>query len=220
MNRLSSEMMVFYPIRKIFDHERTWNSFGTIVLLIATGLFCFACTLKVPMAPTIDNLGISEKIDTDACLLITQEMGNYIFTGYPQSQAGSARPHEFPLGEALEIASVKTFSQVFKNLTLIRTYQQAQGNIICIEPQIEDFNFRYGNLWSGEEAFVYTRIKVRVTLTSGQTKIWERVIASPDQKNYFDQLGESASESLVFTLKKIAMEIAEDEYLRNYLRKK
>jgi hypothetical protein len=201
---------------------------GTFVLLVSIAIFSFSCTVKVPMIPDVGKIEIKEKLPIEAGLLITEETKNYIFMGHPESFTASARPHEFPLGEALERASFQTFSQVFQKVTLVRTSTETKNYKIFIEPKIEDFHFRYDQLsYVGFAVAVLSKIKVRVTLASGETKVWEKSIESPEQKKgpwffnpgYEKEVGESASEALSFTLRKIALEITEDVSIQQFIQR-
>lgn len=204
------------------------NILGIVVLFAGIAIFSFGCTVKVPMTPDVGKIEIKEKLPVEAGLLITEETKNYIFRGHPESFTGSARPHEFPLGEALEKASVQTFSQVFQKITLVRTSVEAKNYKIFIEPKIEDFHFRYNQLsYAGFAVAVISKIKLYVSLASGETRVWEKTIESPEQKkgpwvinfSYEKDAGESASEALVFTLRKIAAEIVEDASIRQFIEK-
>jgi hypothetical protein len=171
------------------------------------------------MSPNVGKIDINQIIPVEAALLITEETRNYVFRGHPESFTASARPHEFRLGEALEKASIDTFSQVFQKVALVRTYQEAKDYKIIIEPQIGDFHFRYDQLrYAGFAVAALSKMKVKVTLYSGETKVWEKTVESPEQKrgpwlinfNYQKEVGQSASDALVFTLKEIAVEISKD----------
>lgn len=198
------------------------------VVLISTIIFlCSGCAVKIPMSPDVGYLGISKKLPAKAALLIPEDTRKYVFTGKPESLTGALRPHAFPLGMAMEQASVQAFSQVFRDVSLVRTPAEAKRYGIVIEPEIEDFHFRYDQLtYVGFGIAVLSKIKVRVTLASGKTKIWERSIESPEQKkgpwmvdlNYEKKVGESASSALVYTLKKIAKEIARDATVKRAAR--
>jgi hypothetical protein len=200
-----------------------------LVLLVSVAIFSSSCTIKVPMAPHVGKIKIEDKLPIEAGLLISEKTKSYVFRGNPESFTASARPHEFPLGEALEKASKQAFSQVFEKINLVRTSQEAIKYRIIIEPKIKDFHFRYDQLsYVGFAIAVLSKITVHVTLACGETKIWEKSIESPEQKKgpwfinfgYKKEVGESASEALVFTLRKIASEISEDTFLRQFIIKK
>ena len=203
------------------------KSISVIVVLLISIVILSSCgAIKVPMAPNVGKIKINEKLPVEAGLLITVETKNYIFKGNPESFTGSARSHEFPLGEALEKASSQAFLQVFQKLRLFRTFDEAKESVIIIEPKIEDFHFRYDQLsYAGFAIAVLSKIKVHVTLANGETKIWEKSIESPEQKkgpwfvnmSYEREVGESASDALVYVLKKIALEVAEDVSINKYI---
>ncbi len=180
---------------------------------------CSGCTVKVPMTPDVGHLGVNEKLPVNAALLITEDTRNYVFKGNPESLAMSARPHEFPLGKALEQASIKIFPQIFQKVELVRTPSEAGQYKVVIEPEIEDFHFHYDNF-----GFIASsRIKVHVTLVSKGTKIWEESLESPEQKKgpYLQPeqgIGEAASDALVYTLKKIGKEISRNTTVRKLAR--
>jgi hypothetical protein len=176
---------------------------------------CSSCTVKVPMKPDVGYVEIGEKIPVKAALLITEDTRNYVFKGSPESLAMSARPHEFPLGIAMEKASFQAFSQVFQEVSLVRNPEETKKYRVIIEPEIEDFHFRYDSLGFTANS----KIKVHVTLVSKGTKIWGKSVESPEQRKgpYLQPekgIGESASDALVFTLKKIAKEISRDTTVR------
>lgn len=215
--------LVIYIRSKSIGQTQLRNIFGVVILVMGVALFSIGCTVKVPMTPDVGKIEIRETIPMEAGLLITEETKNYIFRGNPESFTASARPHEFPLGGALEKASVQTFSQLFQKVTIARTPLEAKDYKIVIEPKIEEFHFRYDQLsYAGFAVAVISKIKVRVTLASGETKIWEKSVESPEQKkgpwvinfSYEKDVGESASDALVFTLKEIAIEISKDAAVR------
>lgn len=215
-------------IRNINKNYPALSILGTFLLLASISIISSGCTIKVPMIPEVGKIEIKEKLPVEAGLLITEETKTYIFKGKPESFTGGGRPHEFPLGEALERASVQTFSQVFQKVTLVRTPKETMNYKIFIEPKIEDFHFRYDQLsYAGFSVAVLSKIKVRVTLASGETKVWEKSIESPEQKKgpwvfnpgYEKEVGESASEALKFTLRKIALEIPEDASIKQFIQR-
>jgi hypothetical protein len=185
------------------------------------------CIIKVPVIPNVGKLELKETIPLEAGLLITEETRSYIFKGNPESFTGSARPHEFPLGQALESASYQTFSQVFQKVTIVRTPLEAKSYKVSIAPIIENFHFRYDQLsYAGFAVAVVSKIKVRVTLASGEIKIWEKSVESPEQRkgpwiiniSPEEKAGEAASDALTFTLREIATEIAQDDSVKQLLK--
>ena len=202
------------------------NMLCVFLLGITLGSFS-GCTVKVPMVPNVGKLELKETIPIEAGLLITEETRSYIFKGNPESFTGSARPHEFPLGQALESASYQTFSQVFQKVTIARTPLEAKSYKVSIAPMIENFHFRYDQLsYAGFAVAVVSKIKVRVTLASGEIKIWEKAVESPEQRkgpwvinpSYEQDAGAAASDALSFTLREIATEIAQDASISQLLK--
>ena len=109
---------------------------------------------------------------------------------------------------------------------MIRRLEEGQRFKLIIKPQIDDFHFRYDQLsHAGFAVSCLSRIKVTIILFSEDTKIWEKTIESPDVRKgpwmvnieYEKDLGESASEALVYTLNQLALEIAKDESLRAHI---
>jgi len=151
-----------------------------------------------------------------------------MYTGNPESFTAGGRPHEFPLGEALEKVSIEAFSQTFQKVTLVRTSQEAKKYKIYIEPKIDEFHFRYDQLsYAGFAVAVISKIKVHVTLCSGEVIIWEKSVESPEQRkgpwavnfSFEKETGNSASEALCFAVRQIASEIAEDTAIRQFIEK-
>lgn len=180
------------------------------------------------MAPDVGEIKTLDKLPVEAGLLIFQETKNYVFKGKPESFSLKLRPHEFSLGEALEKASEQVFSQVFKNIKLIRTFQEAKKYRIIIEPRIEDFHFRYDTIsYAGFAYAAISKMSVHVTIVGGETHIWEKSSESPEQIKgpwVFDPrdgkyVGEAASDALVFTLRKMALEITEDASIKQFIDK-
>jgi hypothetical protein len=60
------------------------------------------------MTPDARNIEYKEKLPIAAGLLISENTRQYVFRGKPESFTGGARPHEFPLGETLELASLSS----------------------------------------------------------------------------------------------------------------
>ncbi len=208
--------------KRLSGIQRCFN----IAFIAGVAIVSFGCTVKVPMNPYVGKIEINQELPVEAGLLITEATKNYVFKGNPESFTGGGRPHEFPLGEALENASLQAFSQVFKKVSLVRTREEAKNYPIVVEPRIEEFHFEYDQLsYVGFAVAVLSKIKVRVTLANGETKIWEKIVESPQQKegpwvfdpNYEKETGLSASKALVFTLKDIAVAAASDTSIRRFI---
>jgi hypothetical protein len=192
-----------------------------LMLLGFLEFYCFGCTIKVPLVTTVEQIAIQEKLPVEAGLLITKETSSFIFRGRPDSLLGTGNPYEFPLGMELEIASIRTFSQIFKKITLIRTAPEAKDYRIIIEPQIEDFHFALAGYPLGCHLTSSSKIKVHITLVSGEADLWEKSVESPWHYKtplicgspMSNPLGETAADALADSLKRIATEMIDDKSL-------
>jgi hypothetical protein len=206
------------------------NIGAVLALLAGIALFSSGCTIPIYMYPVIGTLNVGEKLPVEAALLITDATRNYIVNGYPDNYRGGTRPHIFPLGYALETASVQAFSQIFEKVDLVRTAEEARKYPICIEPKIEEFHFRHDQ----EDILLVlvdhsvSKMRIRATLSSGDTVLWTKSVESPEQKAgssiqvKFDDAGacgRAASDAMVYSISKIAQAIAEDDTLRQYIEK-
>jgi hypothetical protein len=199
-----------------------WGMLILSLILIGSS----SCTVKVPMSPDVGIVYDKERLPVETGLLITEENRNYVFKGNPESFTMSARPHEFPLGEALEKSALQAFSQIFQKVSLVRTNEEAKKFKLFIEPKIEDFHFRYDQLsYAGFAIAVLSKIKVHVNLASGEKIVWEKSVESPEQKKgpwainfgYEIDVGESASDALIFTLRQISSEIVADSSIKQFI---
>jgi hypothetical protein len=202
-----------------------WRDWHVALGLVGLILLAGGCTVKVPVHPEVGALDIKERIPLDTALLVTEDTRNYIFRGYPENLTAGARWHDFLLGESLEQGSLQAFSQVFQQVNVVRTEADAKHFQLVIEPKIEDFHFRYDQVTYGPfRTGVLSKITVRVTLAAGETKLWEHSVESPWQRkgpwvvnfSVEEEAGQSASEAIAFTLRKLAMDIAEDRSIRQF----
>jgi len=216
-------MKPMHACRHLPAHLSRWR--GWLITLCLSGLWLFTsgCTVKVPVHPDVGVLEFQDKLSVPTALLVKEETRRYIFHGYPENLTAGGRWHDFLLGEALEDGSLQAFSQIFQQVQVVRTEADAKPFQLILEPTIEDFHFRYDQVSYGPfRTGVLSKITVRVTLASGETKLWERSVESPWQRkgpwvinlNIGEEAGQSASEALAFTLRKLAMEIAEDASIR------
>jgi hypothetical protein len=211
--------------RHLPDYLSQWRGVPLVLGLAGLFLLAYGCTVKVPVHPEVGALEITEKLPLATALLIPEEMQRYIFHGYPENLTAGGRWHDFALGEALENGALQAFSQVFQQVSVVRTATDAKRFQLAIEPTIEDFHFRYDQVSYGAfRTGVLSKITVRVTLATGETKVWERSVESPWQRegpwvinfSVEEEAGESASAALAFTLRKLAMDIAEDPSIRQF----
>ena len=184
----------------------------TLALTLCTALFLAGCgAIKVPMEPNIGKVPVKNTLAVKAALLITKETTSYRYVGKAQGEVPGGQPFEYPLGKALEKASIDAFSQVFADVVLVRTGAEAKKYKITIEPEIKEFSFSL--LKKPFASFALSSIKVNVALYSAETRVWKKTVESPEQKKIIDNsgfsdYGESASAALVYALKEVAEDIS------------
>jgi hypothetical protein len=199
--------------------------------LILLGFSFWGCAptrkeIYVPLNPEADRLPIYRKFSVQAGLLISEEDKNFVYKGTPSGPLLSNIVHAFPLGAALEKDSVQTLAQVFRNIQVVRTPAEAQKFKVVIAPQIEDFTFRYDEakdyyLRMGDTPYIVptAAIKVKITIYSEGTRIWEKSVKSPETKKPIPysaglinekEMGNVVSQALNYALAKMAEEIAQD----------
>jgi hypothetical protein len=145
----------------------TWRNWHVALCLAGLILLACGCTVKVPVHPGVGALEIKEKLPVVTALLVTEETKSYIFRGYPENLTAGGRWHDFLLGESLETGSLQSFSQVFQQVSVVRTETDAKHFQLVIEPKIEDFHFRYDQVTYGPfRTGVLSKITVRVTFSS------------------------------------------------------
>ena len=185
-----------------------------LVLIFAVSA---ACTIQVPMATKMPDLGMQNRIPLRATLVIPESVRGYKFEGKPESFTGGARPHVFPLGEELERATQAAFAQVFHEIRVVRHRPELKDIELLIEPEIASFHFRYDQLsYAGFAVAAVSRITVKVTMSDGSEVAWTRTAQSPEQRsgpwvvNLSPErnMGEAASAALTTTRKEIAEEAA------------
>jgi hypothetical protein len=199
--------------------------------LILLGFSFWGCApmrkeIYIPLNPEADRLPIYRKFSVEAGLLISEEDKNFVYKGTPSGPLLSNIVHVFPLGAALEKDSVQIFSQVFRKIQVVRTPAEAQKFKIVIAPQIEDFSFRYDEakgyyLRAGDTPYIAptAAIKVKITIYSEGTRIWEKGVKSPEKQKPSpyptgfikeNEMGEVVSQALNDALARMAEEIAQD----------
>jgi len=182
-----------------------------------------ACgTIQVPMEPIVGEMEAKRKLPVIAGLLLPDDTCNYVFEGKPESHTGSARQHSFPLGNCLEETSIMVFSQVFEEIDVVRTHEEAEKYEVYVEPTIEEFHFRYDQIsYAGFAVAVISRINVHVVLANGERRIYDKDYESPEQREgpwvlnteYEKEVGKSASKALANALEKAANEMINDPQL-------
>jgi hypothetical protein len=198
----------------MFGNGRLRNAALLAALVLA--LPFWGCTIRVPVRADVGTISVSSRLPVEAALFISEDTLYRVFEGNPEGMAYGARPHQFPLGSALEEASLQAFSQVFERLEPVRTQEDAARYPVVIAPEITEFRFSYPNLGLASAA----SIKVRASLSAGGNQIWVREASPPEQRRGMgvDEVGRAASEALSAALKQLAREMAGDQQLKNALK--
>lgn len=179
-------------------------------------------TVRVPLAPRVDRASLPAAVPGAVALLVTEETKAYVFSGKPDSLTGGSTVHQFALGEALDAAARQAFTQVFREVTIVRTAQAAKGHPVLLEAAIVDFQFRYDSLrYAGFAAAAVARVRVRVTATRDGAVVWTRTIEPPEQvrgplgeKSRERGMGEAASAAVAAALAQAAGEAAVNPAVR------
>lgn len=190
--------------------------YAALLAALVLALPFWGCTIRVPVSAGVGTISVSSRLPLDAALLITEDTLYHVFQGNPEGMAYGARPHEFPLGSALEEASLQAFSQVFEKLELVRTREEAARYPVVVSPEITEFRFSYPNFGLASAA----SIKVRASLSAGGNEIWVKDASPPEQRKGMgvEEVGRAASEALSLAVKQIAREMAGDQQLRAALK--
>lgn len=188
-----------------------------LLLLLAVAS---ACAVHVPMEPHVGGISVDiDKLPVEVALLIPLETKDYIFAGYPDSFTGATREHFFPLGAALERASIQAFSQIFQKLVVVRTQKEAQKYPVYLVPEIENFHFEYDQLrYAGFAIAVVTKVTIKGTLGSEGTIVWQQSVESPEQRqgpwainfSFERETGRAACAAIEYSVKKIAIDLLTD----------
>lgn len=197
------------------------------VALVAVALALAGCeTVQVSMAPRVGALELAERVPGGVALLVTEETRAALFSGKPDSLTGSSITHRFPMGTALESAATQAFSQVFREVTLVRTREAAKTYSLVLEPRVTDFHFAYDALhYAGFATAATARARVQVTAARGDAVVvWSRTVESPEQRRGpFKErervrgASEAASAALAAALAQLATEAASNPAVRQAL---
>jgi S1-C subfamily serine protease len=172
------------------------------------------CAIAVPITPKANLVEARQKIPLQVGLLITEETRDYVFRGYPRSFVGRARPHEFPLGRALEQSSLLTFSQIFEKVTVIRTHEQARNFEAIVQPEVDSFDFYYGVTDGGKNSAL-SQVKLKVKYSDPRIQLYEDAEVSPVMQSdswhfsvdYEYKMGNTTSDAIASSLRTIAQRI-------------
>ena len=177
---------------------------------------------KAKMAPHVEEIEIGKPIPLEAGLLITQESRDRIFKSppYPDYHGNfiiyHAEPYQLPIGQAVEEASIKIFSQIFQKVHLIRNAEEAKNYPLVIEPKLAGFYLslfysNHGPYIDNELVDGRCSVKVTGTLLSQGRPIWQKSIETPfEAKSWvnsywlINNVSELASDTIVQALKELA----------------
>ena len=177
----------------------------------------------VPITGEAGRVGVFRKFPVQAAVLIPEGEKNYVYKATPMVFQISNVVHVFPLGEALEKDSIEIFSQIFRDVQIVRTPAEAQKFKIVIAPKIEEFRFAYEEGKGGYDIIRFILFKAtmkgKITVFREGARIFEKSITSPELKKTSpyqigftneEDMGEVAFQALNYTLKKLAEEMAQD----------
>lgn len=197
-----------------------------LALMIIGAVFFSGCAnysgYQAKMTPRVEKIEIGRPIPLEAGLLITEETRNLSFKSppYPDYKGNFIiyyiEPYQLPIGQAFEEASVKTFSQIFQKVHLIRNVEEGKNYPVVIEPKLADFYLslfytNYGLIYNGELVDGRCSVKVAGTLFSQGRPIWQKSIETPlatqrwvNTDWLINNVSELASDTIVLALKELA----------------
>ncbi|MGC1402509.1 MAG: hypothetical protein WA974_06230 [Thermodesulfobacteriota bacterium] len=203
-------------------------------LLIIGAVFFTGCAnysgYQTKMTPSVEKIEISRLIPLEAGLLITEETRNQVFKSppYPDYKGNFiinyVEPYQLPIGQAFEEASLKTFSQIFPKVHLIRNAEEGKNYPVVIEPKLADFNLslfytNYGLIFNDEFVDCRCSVKVTGTLLSQGRPIWQKSIEPPPATQRWvttewliDNVSELASDTIVLALKELALLVEKERH--------
>ncbi len=196
-------------------------------IMIVGSFFFTGCAnysgYQAKMMPHVEKIEIGRTIPLEAGLLITEETRNQIFKSppYPDYKGNFIihyiEPYQLPIGQAFEEASLKTFSQIFQKVHLIRNAEEGKNYPVVIEPKLADFYLSLFYTNAGlihNNEFVDGRCSVKVagTLFRQGRLIWQKSFETPmEAKSWvnsdwlIDSVAELASDTIVLALKELAL---------------
>ncbi len=198
-----------------------------LITILITGVVLFTgCAYnsgyKAKMIPHVEKIEIGKQIPLEVGLLITQESRDRIFKSppYPDYRGNfiiyPIEPYQLLIGQAFEEASLKTFSQIFQKVHLIRNAEEGRNYPIVIEPKLSDFflslfYFNYGPYNYNELVDGRCSVKVTGTLLNQGRPIWQKSIETPlatqrwvNSDWLIDNVSELASDTIVLSLRELA----------------
>jgi hypothetical protein len=204
-----------------------------ILALMIIGVAFFAgCAnysgYQAKMMPQVEKIETGRPIPLEAGLLITEETRNQIFKSppYPDYKGNFIvyyiEPYQLPIGQAFEEASLKTFSQIFQKVHLIRNAEEGKNYPMVIEPKLADFSLslsyiNYGLIYGGELADGRCSVKVACTLFRQGRPIWKKSVETPPATQgwvnsdwLINNVSGLASDTIVLALKELALQMMKE----------
>ena len=136
-------------------------------------------SMNFTLTPRIELIADARAIYPSAALLIPDAVRNYVWEGRSENMYGSATVKYFPLGTALEDASLQAYRQIFELVAVIGSPGEAGAADVVIEPTIEGHRI-YGQGTGLLPPYRTTvQITTRVKLLARGQRLWNRVYASP-----------------------------------------
>jgi hypothetical protein len=120
-----------------------WKSIPFYFLILSGFSFWGCATLStlpkeknVPINGEAGRVMVHRKFPVQAALLISEEERNYVYKVTPMIMLIANVVHVFPLGDAWEKDSIQVFSQIFRDVQVVRTPAEAQKFKIVIAPVV------------------------------------------------------------------------------------
>ncbi len=188
-----------------------------MVFAFLAACLLFGCAVKAPLSPQMGTFHLSQKIPARAALLIPENKRDYVFKCKPPG-ASSMFPHHFPLGLAMERASLDAFSQIFEQVAVVRDKEAASAHALVVEPVIVNFHFRYTR---AAARMAVAKIRLKLTLRMDETIIWEQAVETEGEKalrlfniTSEEEMGAAASKALESAVEELALQMAVDPGIR------
>jgi hypothetical protein len=201
--------------------------------MIGVALISSSCAYnkidQIPMIPPVVKTDFGKPFPFEAGLLITEQTRAQIFQSkatpdiITQYYWGVLEPYRIPVGQALEEASIRIFSKIFKKIHLIRSLEEGQKYPLIIEPKLLDFDFHLlystiSNRFSYQVVIdARSQAKVSGSLKIHDRAIWQNSFKTPVKyQRWFDDyqlkkmVGQQASETIAQALEELAFMIAEE----------
>ena len=112
--------------------EMTFLNRPLYTFLVVGVLFSLGCTHKIPIAPKVGVVDYPAS-SREAVLVIPFSEAGYVHFASPQGRNDYTA--EFPIGQALSMAALDVYSQVFSNIKIVHSLQQVPSGALAITPK-------------------------------------------------------------------------------------